>query len=167
VGGSAAFLQSGPTVRDTNTENGYCIDGMDVGANTSMGADNLLAALRTQLLASVPAVALARNPNLKPTGQHREYRRLRGVVVRPGHKGPAVVCVHGKARRARSVRAFRNPIRLNGYTLEPRLDAYNVTNNDIVLGRVGTLGPSYGRASNINERPAGENRREFHVLTVL
>jgi hypothetical protein len=45
--------------------------------------------------------------------------------------------------------AFRKTIRLNRYTLEPRLDAYNVTNNDVVLGRVGTLGPSYGRASNI------------------
>ena len=30
VGGSSAFLQSGPTVRGSNHENGYSIDGMDV-----------------------------------------------------------------------------------------------------------------------------------------
>ena len=30
VGGSSAFLQSGPTVRGSNSENGYFIDGMDV-----------------------------------------------------------------------------------------------------------------------------------------
>jgi hypothetical protein len=126
VGGSAAFLQSGPTVHGSNSENGYFIDGMDVsnldgnasgaiffldpfafqemnlqmgaagtayagrgglvynmvtrtgtnqfhgggqftGANTSFVSDNLNDTLRTQLLASVPAVALAKNPNLRPT----------------------------------------------------------------------------------------------------
>jgi len=30
VGGSAAFLQSGPTIHGSNNENGYFIDGMDV-----------------------------------------------------------------------------------------------------------------------------------------
>src|SRR5438874_2716199 len=126
VGGSAAFLQSGPTLHGSNNENGYFIDGMDVsnldgnasgaiffldpfafqemnlqmgaagtayagrgglvynmvtrtgtnafhggvqytGANKALGADNLTSGLRTQLLASVPAIALAANPNLKPT----------------------------------------------------------------------------------------------------
>src|SRR5258706_14524427 len=118
VGGSAAFLQSGPTIHGSNNENGYYIDGMDVsnldgnasgaiffldpfafqemnlqmgaagtayagrgglgynmvnrtgtnamhggvqytGANTSLRSDNLTAALRTQLLASVPAAGPA------------------------------------------------------------------------------------------------------------
>ena len=30
VGGSSAFLQSGPTVRGSNAENGYFVDGMDI-----------------------------------------------------------------------------------------------------------------------------------------
>ena len=30
VGGSSAFLQSGPTVRGSNSENGYFVDGMDI-----------------------------------------------------------------------------------------------------------------------------------------
>lgn len=125
VGGSSAFLQSGPTVRGSNSENGYFIDGMDVsniegngaataffldpfafqemnlqmgaagnaardrgglvfnmitrtgtnqfhggaqyaGSGGRLNADNLSAALRTQLLASVPAVVLAANPNFQP-----------------------------------------------------------------------------------------------------
>ena len=37
VGGSASFLQSGPTVHGTNNENGYFIDGMDVGQLDSNG----------------------------------------------------------------------------------------------------------------------------------
>jgi hypothetical protein len=45
--------------------------------------------------------------------------------------------------------AFRKIVRFAGYTLEPRLDAYNLTNNDVVLGSVTQLGPSFGRASNI------------------
>lgn len=128
VGGSSAFLQSGPTVRGSNTENGYSIDGMDIsniegngaataffldpfafqemnlqmgaagnaardrgglvfnmitrtgtnrfhggaqyaGAGGRLNADNLSAALRTQLLASVPAVVLAANPNFQPASR--------------------------------------------------------------------------------------------------
>jgi hypothetical protein len=45
--------------------------------------------------------------------------------------------------------AFRKIIRLGAYTLEPRIDMYNMTNNNAVLGRVAQLGPSYGRASSI------------------
>jgi hypothetical protein len=45
--------------------------------------------------------------------------------------------------------AFRKTMRFGGYTFEPRLDAYNVTNNAAVLGRVQQLGPSFGRASTI------------------
>jgi len=45
--------------------------------------------------------------------------------------------------------ALRKTVRMGGYTLEPRVDAYNLTNNAVVLGRVAQLGPSYGRASNI------------------
>ena len=125
VGGSSAFLQSGPTVRGSNTENGYFVDGMDIsniegnGSGTaffldpfafqemnlqmgaagnaardrgglvfnmitrtgtnqfhggaqfavsgaSLNADNLSDELRTQLLASVPPVVLAANPNFQP-----------------------------------------------------------------------------------------------------
>jgi len=128
VGGSSAFLQSGPTVRGSNSENGYFIDGMDVsniegnGSGTAffldpfalqemnlqvgaagsasrdrgglvfnmitrtgtnafhggaqyaasggrLNADNLSADLRTQLLASVPAVVLAANPNFRPASR--------------------------------------------------------------------------------------------------
>ncbi len=125
VGGSSAFLQSGPTVRGSNSENGYAVDGMDIsniegngggtaffldpfafqemnlqmgaagnaardrgglvfnmitrsGTNqfhggaqfaisgSSLNSDNLSGELRTQLLASVPAVVLAANPNFQP-----------------------------------------------------------------------------------------------------
>ena len=125
VGGSSAFLQSGPTVRGSNAENGYFVDGMDIsniegnGSGTaffldpfafqemnlqmgaagnaardrgglvfnmitrtgtnqfhggaqfavsgaSLNADNLSDELRTQLLASVPPVVLAANPNFQP-----------------------------------------------------------------------------------------------------
>ena len=45
--------------------------------------------------------------------------------------------------------AFRKTIRFGAYTLEPRVDAYNLTNNAAVLGQVFQLGPSFGRASNI------------------
>ena len=125
VGGSSAFLQSGPTVRGSNAENGYFVDGMDIsniegngggtaffldpfafqemnlqmgaagnaardrgglvfnmitrtGTNAfhggaqfalsgaSLNADNLSPELRTQLLASVPPVVLAANPDFVP-----------------------------------------------------------------------------------------------------
>ena len=38
VGGSSAFLQSGPTVRGSNAENGYFIDGMDISNIEGNGA---------------------------------------------------------------------------------------------------------------------------------
>jgi hypothetical protein len=38
VGGSSAFLQSGPTVRGSNSENGYAIDGMDISNIEGTGA---------------------------------------------------------------------------------------------------------------------------------
>ena len=41
VGGSAAFVQSGPTVHGTSSENGYFIDGMDVGQLDSNGAGTI------------------------------------------------------------------------------------------------------------------------------
>ena len=128
VGGSSAFLQSGPTLRGSNSENGYFIDGMDVsnvegngsgtaffldpfafqemnlqmgaagsasrdrgglvfnmitrtgtnqfhggaqyaGSGGRLNADNLSSELRTQLLASVPAVVLAANPNFQPASR--------------------------------------------------------------------------------------------------
>lgn len=45
--------------------------------------------------------------------------------------------------------ALRRSVRLKNHTIEPRVDFYNLTNNNAVLGRVGQLGPSFGRASNI------------------
>ena len=33
--------------------------------------------------------------------------------------------------------------------LEPRFDAYNLTNSATILGRITQLGPTYGRASSI------------------
>ena len=145
VGGSSAFLQSGPTVRGSNSENGYSIDGMDISniegngggtaffldpfafqeMNLQMGAagiasrdrgglvfnmitrtgtnqfhggmqyaasggrlnaDNLSATLRTQLLASVPAVVLAANPNFQPGSRIEDISDsgawLSGPIVR-------------------------------------------------------------------------------------
>jgi hypothetical protein len=128
VGGSSAFLQSNPTVRGSNLENGYAIDGMDIsniegsGGSTAffldpfafqemnlqlgaagiasrdrgglvfnmvtrtgtnqfhgsvqfaisggkLNADNLSDGLRTQLLASVPPIVLAANPNFQPASR--------------------------------------------------------------------------------------------------
>lgn len=125
VGGSEAFVQSGITVRGTNNENGYFIDGMDVGQLDGSGvgtiffadpyafqevnlqtggsgaaamargglvynmitrtgtnqmhgevifsgsapgwdSQNFSPALKSQLLATVPASVLAKNPDLSP-----------------------------------------------------------------------------------------------------
>ena len=145
VGGSSAFLQSGPTIRGSNTENGYFIDGMDVsniegngaataffldpfafqemnlqmgaagsaardrgglvfnmitrtgtnqfhggaqyaGAGGRLNANNLSATLRTQLLASVPAIVLRANPEFQPASRivdiHDSGAWLSGPVVR-------------------------------------------------------------------------------------
>jgi Carboxypeptidase regulatory-like domain len=142
VGGSAAFLQSGPTLHGSNTENGYSIDGMDIsniegngsgtaffleatsyqemnlqmggagtasadrgglvfnmitrtgtnsfhggghyaGASSSLNADNLSTALRTQLLASVPAVVLAANPNFQPSSHIKDVFDSGGWLAGP------------------------------------------------------------------------------------
>jgi hypothetical protein len=45
--------------------------------------------------------------------------------------------------------SFRKSFRLQGKTVEPRLDVYNVSNESTVLGRVTQLGSAYGRASSI------------------
>jgi len=142
VGGSAAFLQSGPTLHGSNNENGYSIDGMDIsniegnasgtaffleptsyqemnlqmggagiasadraglifnmitrtgtnslhggmhyaGANQSLSADNLSATLRSQLLAGVPAVVLAANPNFQPSSHIKDVFDSGGWLAGP------------------------------------------------------------------------------------
>jgi hypothetical protein len=142
VGGSSAFLQSGPTVRGSNNENGYAIDGMDIsniegngsgtaffldpfafqemnlqlgaagmasrdrgglvfnmitrtgtnqfhggvqyaGSGGKLNADNLSSALRTQLLASVPAIVLAANPNFQPESRIDDISDSGGWLAGP------------------------------------------------------------------------------------
>jgi hypothetical protein len=145
VGGSASFLQSGPTVHGSSNENGYFIDGMDVGqldsngngtiffadpyafeevnlqtagsgvasmargglvynmitrtgtnqfhgealfsgSTQGMSSDNFSTALKTQLLATVPAKALAANPNISPSARitkNQDYGAwMSGPIVR-------------------------------------------------------------------------------------
>jgi hypothetical protein len=45
--------------------------------------------------------------------------------------------------------SFRKIFRLGSKTFEPRLDAYNLTNQASIIGRVAQFGPAYGRASSI------------------
>ena len=162
VGGSSAFLQSGPTVRGSNAENGYFVDGMDIsniegngggtaffldpfafqemnlqmgaagnaardrgglvfnmitrtGTNpfhggaqfalsgASLNADNLSDELRTQLLASVPPVVLAANPNFATGVDDRGHFRYRRVAVRPDHSRQALVRGHVEIRHVEPV----------------------------------------------------------------
>ena len=164
VGGSSAFLQSGPTIRGSNTENGYSIDGMDISniegngigtaffldpfafqeMNLQIGAAgnasrdrgglvfNMITrsrtnafhggvqlrrlglagltpitcrkTLRTQLLASVPAVVLAANPNFRPASRLSanipiQARGLSGPI----YSRPVVVLAYGKIRHPEPV----------------------------------------------------------------
>jgi hypothetical protein len=45
--------------------------------------------------------------------------------------------------------SFRKIFRVGSNTFEPRLDAYNMTNQASIIGRVAQYGPAYGRASSI------------------
>lgn len=45
--------------------------------------------------------------------------------------------------------SFRKIFRMGSKTFEPRLDAYNLTNQASIIGRVAQYGPAYGRASSI------------------
>jgi hypothetical protein len=45
--------------------------------------------------------------------------------------------------------SLRKTFRINGKSLEPRVDFYNLTNNAAILGRITQLGPTYLRVSNI------------------
>jgi hypothetical protein len=45
--------------------------------------------------------------------------------------------------------SLRRPIRLQNTTLEPRIDFYNLSNESAVQKRVTTLGPAYGRPSDV------------------
>jgi hypothetical protein len=45
--------------------------------------------------------------------------------------------------------SIRKSWRINGKSIEPRIDFYNLTNAATILGRITQLGPTYGRVSNI------------------
>jgi hypothetical protein len=45
--------------------------------------------------------------------------------------------------------SVRRPWRIGSTSIEPRLDAYNLTNAATILGRITQLGPTYGRVNNI------------------
>jgi outer membrane receptor protein involved in Fe transport len=45
--------------------------------------------------------------------------------------------------------SLRKTFRINGKSLEPRIDFYNLTNNAAILGQITQLGPTYLRVSNI------------------
>jgi len=155
VGGSSAFLQSGPTIHGSNSENGYAVDGMDIsniegngagtaffldpfafqemnlqlgaagiaardrgglvfnmvtrtgtnlfhggmqyaGAGSTLNADNLSPALRTQLLASVPAVVLAANPNFRPASRIADISDSGGWLAGPIVRDKLWFSVSGK-----------------------------------------------------------------------
>jgi hypothetical protein len=60
--------------------------GMFTGANKGMGSANYSDALKTQLLASVPAAALAANPNLSPSADILKISDAGGWVAGPVKK---------------------------------------------------------------------------------
>ena len=45
--------------------------------------------------------------------------------------------------------SVRKTWKINGKSIEPRVDLYNLTNAAAVLGRITQLGPTYGRVSGI------------------
>ncbi|MBI3402488.1 MAG: TonB-dependent receptor [Acidobacteria bacterium] len=45
--------------------------------------------------------------------------------------------------------SVRKTFKMNGKSIEPRLDLYNLTNAATILGRIAQLGPTYGRVSSI------------------